>query len=109
LAIAGAVNLETKKADPGSTSVSQQVMLGSYGLQRYTTQLQIGTERSSVMINYGNQKSDGYMPHQASKKNFVNAIGEFNPNSKQTINTYRSKIDIVHNGSSFCVCNRNTI
>lgn len=88
LAIAGAVNLETKKADPGSTSVSQQVMLGSYGLQRYTTQLQIGTERSSVMINYGNQKSDGYMPHQASKKNFVNAIGEFNPNSKQTINTY---------------------
>ncbi len=88
LAIAGAVNLQTKKADRGNTSISQQAMVGSYGLQRYTTQLQIGTERSSLMINYGNQKSDGYMPHEASKKNFVNVIGEFNPNSKQTINAY---------------------
>ncbi len=88
LAIAGVVNLTTTKATPGKISIGQDVMVGSYGLQRYTSRLQIGTEKSSVLINYGKQLYKGFMPHTASNKDFVNFIGEFSPNKKQTINSY---------------------
>jgi iron complex outermembrane recepter protein len=88
LAIAGAVNLSTIKATPGKTSVAQDLMAGSYGLLRSTTQLMIGKEKSSVMVNYGHQKTDGYTWHNKSKKDFVNFIGDFTPNQKQTINIF---------------------
>jgi iron complex outermembrane recepter protein len=88
LAIAGAVNLSTVKATPGKTSLSQELMVGSYGLLRTTTSLLIGKEKSSVMINYGHQKTDGYSWHNSSKKDFVNFIGEFTPNTKQAITVY---------------------
>ncbi len=88
LAIAGVVNLSTVKAEPGKTSIGQQVLVGNYGLQRYTTQLQMGGEHSSILINYGHQKSDGFTIHNKSKKDFVNVIGSFQPNAKQTVSFY---------------------
>ncbi len=88
LAIAGAVNFTTAKAPKGETSVSQQVMIGNYGLQRFTTTLKTGGDHSSILLNYGNQKSDGYTIHNKSKKDFVNFMGDFQPNEKQTISTY---------------------
>ena len=88
LAIAGAVNLRTKLAPAGKTSLSQEVMIGNYGLQRYTTQLAVGKERSSLLVNYGHQKSDGFSIHNKSKKDFVNAIGDFQLNEKQSLSTY---------------------
>jgi iron complex outermembrane recepter protein len=88
LAIAGAVNLSTVKAQPGKTSAGQEVMVGSYGLVRSTTQLAVGKEKSSVLINYGHQKTDGYTWHNKSKKDFVNFIGDFTPGDKQRINIY---------------------
>ncbi len=88
LAIAGAINLSTIKAEPGKTSISQELMVGSYGLVRSTTSLLMGKEKSSLMINYGHQKTDGYSWHNSSKKDFVNFIGDFNPNTKQAITVY---------------------
>ena len=88
LAIAGAVNLKTVQPQKGQTSIGQEVMLGNYGLQRYTTTFQTGGERSSLLINYGNQKYDGATLHNKSKKDFVNVVGEFRPTDKQTITTY---------------------
>ena len=88
LAIAGAVNLKTVQPVKGQTSIGQEVMVGNYGLQRYTTTFQTAGERSSLLINYGNQKSDGATIHNKSHKNFVNLIGEFRPSDKQTITTY---------------------
>ena len=88
LAIAGVINLQTKKPEHGKTSIGQQAMVGSYGLQRYTTQLELGSDRASLLVNYGNQHSDGFMSHNESKKDFVNMAAEFNPNPKQRINTY---------------------
>ncbi|MEI6312006.1 MAG: TonB-dependent receptor [Bacteroidota bacterium] len=87
-AIAGVVNLQTKKAEPGKISIGQDVLGGSYGLQRYTTHLSIGKEKSSFMANYGKQKYDGFMPHTRSNKDFVNLFGEFTPNQRQTISVY---------------------
>ncbi len=88
LAIAGAVNLSTIRPEKGKTSVSQEMLLGNYGLQRYTTQFQMGKERSSILLNYGHQKSDGFSIHNKSKKDFANFSGNFQPNEKQDIYTY---------------------
>jgi iron complex outermembrane recepter protein len=87
-AIAGAVHLRTQKAEPGKTSVSQQVLIGNYGLERYTTGFRFGGERSSVLLNYGHQESNGAAAHNHSRKDFVNFSGEFNPNAKQVIHSY---------------------
>jgi iron complex outermembrane recepter protein len=88
LAIAGAVNLRTTKPEKGKTSVGQDVMFGSNGLERYTTHFEMGGEHSSLFVNYGHQKADGYMAHTASHKDFVNIAGDFQPSDKQSISAY---------------------
>jgi iron complex outermembrane recepter protein len=88
LAIAGAVNLHTLMPERGKSSIGQDVMLGSYGLARYTTHVALGMERSSLLVNYGHQDFDGYMVHTASHKDFVNLMGEFKPNDRQSIFAY---------------------
>lgn len=87
-AISGVVNMKTKRAEPGKASIGQNVMFGSYGMQRYTTHVEIGKERASFMVNYGKQLFSGFMPHTRSRKDFVNMIGEFTPGLNQTINAY---------------------
>lgn len=88
LAIAGVVNLKTIKPEKGKTSFGQDVMFGSYGLQRFTSHFQMAGEHSSLLVNYGKQKSDGFMSHTNSHKDFVNIAADFQPNEKQSINTY---------------------
>lgn len=88
LAIAGVVNLNTIQPEKGETSIGQDVLIGNYGTQRYTTHFQISGERSSILVNYGHQKSDGYMVHTASKKDFVNVAGKVQASDKQAISFY---------------------
>lgn len=88
MAIAGVVNLRTIKPEKGKTTIAQEILTGNYGLQRYTTTFTTAKEKSSLLINYGYQKSDGFMVHNASRKHFANVFGEFTPNEKQTITTY---------------------
>lgn len=88
LAAAGVVNLQTIKPEKGKTSIDQDVLLGSFGLQRYTTRFQIGGDRTSLLINYGHQKTNGYTIHNTSKKDFINFSGNFIPNDKQSISVY---------------------
>jgi iron complex outermembrane receptor protein len=88
LAVAGAINLSTFKPEKGKTSIGQEVTLGNYGLQRYTTQFEMGKDHSSIVLNYGHQKSEGFSIHNNSKKDFVNFSGSFQPNEKQDISTY---------------------
>lgn len=88
LAIGGAVSLRTVRAEPGKTSLGQQVTIGNYGLQRYTTTFQRGTDRASILLNYGHQESDGSSVHNYSRKDFVNFAADFVPNAKQKLSTY---------------------
>ncbi|MFM9988575.1 TonB-dependent receptor [Flavobacterium sp.] len=88
LAIAGVVNLKTMMPQAGKTSISQNSLFGSYGLQRLTTQLEIGGEKSSFLVNYGKQKYDGFMDHTASHKDFMNAFADFKLSDRQKINAY---------------------
>ncbi|HET6995850.1 MAG TPA: TonB-dependent receptor, partial [Chitinophagaceae bacterium] len=87
-AIAGAVNLQITSPERNKTSLSQQVMLGNYGLQRYTTILQTSNQRSGILLAYGKQKSDGFSIHNSSHKDFVNFVGDFQASERQTITTF---------------------
>lgn len=88
LSIAGVINLQTQQAPQNKTSISQDIMTGSYGLVRSTTRLSIGGEKSSLLVNYGKQQYDGFMPHTKSFKDFVNVMGDFRLNDKQSLTTY---------------------
>ncbi|RYY97419.1 MAG: TonB-dependent receptor [Chitinophagaceae bacterium] len=88
LAIAGAVNLRTVRPEAGKTSIGQHVLVGSNGLERYTTTFQQGGERSSLLVNYGRQRSQGIKLHNNSRKDFVNVAADFQPNARQSLNTY---------------------
>ena len=88
LAIAGVVNLKTIQAEKGKTSIGQDLMLGSYGLKRYTTNIKTGSENFSLLVNYGHQESEGFMSHTASRKDFVNLIADVKISDKQNINAY---------------------
>jgi iron complex outermembrane receptor protein len=88
LAISGVVNLQTLKPQNGQTSVGQDVLIGSYGLQRYTTHLEVGKENLSLLVNYGHEESNGYYVHNASHKDFINVAGDFKINQKESISTY---------------------
>ncbi|PVW17353.1 TonB-dependent receptor [Marixanthomonas spongiae] len=87
-AIAGAVNLRTIRPKNGETSLSQKVTVGNYGLARFTTQFQMGREKTSLLLNYGHQISDGFMDHNNSTKDFMNLVFDFRPSEKQQISTY---------------------
>lgn len=88
LAVAGVVNLKTVQPEKGKTSLSENITIGSNDLQRYTTTFQTAGERSSLLLNYGRQRTDGYMAHTQSHKDFVNLVATFEPTQKQTVNTY---------------------
>ncbi|MFN8291288.1 MAG: TonB-dependent receptor [Chitinophagaceae bacterium] len=87
-AISGAINFSVNGGQKGRTSLEQQTMFGNYGLQRYTTILQASGERNSILLSYGKQKSDGFSIHNSSHKDFVNFVGDFNLNTKQTMTTF---------------------
>jgi iron complex outermembrane receptor protein len=88
LAIAGVVNLQTLRPENGKTALEQKVLVGNYGLARFTTQFQMGKEKSSLLLNYSHQISDGFMNHSASTKDFLNMVLDFQPSEKQYISTY---------------------
>jgi len=87
-AISGAVSFRTEKPATGTTSISQDVMIGNYGLQRYTTRFATGSARSGLLLNYGKQKSDGFSIHNASHKDFANLVLMAQPSEKQNIMFY---------------------
>jgi len=93
LAIAGVVNLHTIQPEKGKTSVGQDLQFGSYGLRRYTTRFEMGGEHASILVNYGYQKSDGFMVHTASTKKFVNFAGSVQASDKQSVNFYAGYSD----------------
>jgi iron complex outermembrane receptor protein len=93
LAIAGAVNFTTIRPAKGSSALRQQVMIGNYGLQRYTTSFETSGERSSLLMNYGKQKSDGFSIHNKSHKDFFNLIADFNASEKQKFTAFFSYAD----------------
>ncbi|MBC3786662.1 TonB-dependent receptor [Spirosoma utsteinense] len=75
-ALGGVVNFYTERAPIGKTSISQQVLAGSYGLFRTNTSIKTGTDNTSLNINYGHQKYEGFRLHGSSKKDFLSITSD---------------------------------
>jgi len=65
--------------------VQQSVVAGGYGLLRYTTTLQVGSENVKARIQYARQKSDGYRDHTAMSRDALNADVTMNLGKGQTL------------------------
>lgn len=87
-AISGAVSFKSLKPESGRTYLTQEIMFGNYGLQRFTTRFATANERSGILLNYGKQKSDGFSIHNASHKDFANLVLMSQPNEKQNFSSY---------------------
>lgn len=87
-AIAGVVNFQMQKPEKSGTTVGQDVIIGSDGLLRTTTRIGLHNSKSSLLVNYGHQEYDGFMPHTASHKNFANLFTEFSVSDRQNISAY---------------------
>ncbi|WP_375445695.1 TonB-dependent receptor [uncultured Fibrella sp.] len=84
-ALGGVVNLYTERAPIGKTSVSQQLLVGSYGLVRTNTSIKTGSDNTSLNINYGHQKYDGFRLHGTSKKDFLTVTSDTYLSAKRSL------------------------
>lgn len=87
-AIGGVVNLYTERAPIGKTSISQQVLAGSYGLFRTNTSLKTGSDNTSLNINYGHQKYDGFRTHSGSTKDFLSITSDTYMSAKRSMSVF---------------------
>ncbi|AUD03628.1 TonB-dependent receptor [Spirosoma pollinicola] len=87
-AIGGVVNLYTERAPIGKTSISQQVLAGSYGLFRTNTSIKTGSDNTSLNINYGHQKYDGFRVHGGSTKDFLSITSDTYMSAKRSMSIF---------------------
>jgi len=88
--IAGTVTLFSQRPVKTGTSVSEQLIGGSYGLFRDNTAVMTKSNKTDLRIDYGNQSYDGFRPHDASNKNYVSVNGHYHVSDKQMISAYFS-------------------
>jgi iron complex outermembrane receptor protein len=87
-ALGGVVNMYTERAPGGKTSINQQVMVGSYGLFRTNTSVKTGSDNTSLNINYGHQKYDGFRLHGGSKKDFLTITSDTYLSKKRSMSVF---------------------
>lgn len=87
-AIGGVINFYTERAPIGKTSISQQVLAGSYGLFRTNTSIRTGSDNTSLNINYGHQKYDGFRVHGGSKKDFLSITSDTYMSAKRSMSIF---------------------
>ncbi len=92
--IGGVVNLVSLKANEGTT-LGQTLLTGSNALLRSTTSIGIGNEKTNILFNYGQQRTDGYRMNSKSKKDFwdLNATIYNIPKSTLTLFAQYTKSD----------------
>ena len=85
--IGGVVNLLSEKA-PQGISLRESFLGGSNNLIRNTYSIGVGNDKTNILFNYGQQKTDGYRMNSNSKKDFWNLNATFYSNPKTTISFF---------------------
>ncbi|MEO7531112.1 MAG: TonB-dependent receptor plug domain-containing protein [Sediminibacterium sp.] len=85
--IGGVVNFLSEKA-PQGISLRQSFLTGSNNLFRTTSSIGVGNDKSNILFNYGQQRSDGYRMSSASKKDFWNLNAAFYSSAKNTLSFF---------------------
>jgi iron complex outermembrane receptor protein len=88
--VGGSVNLFTPEVTPGTTSIQEQAIGGSYGLFRTTTTLATATDKSSIWVNYGDQTYSGFRPNDGSKSQFAEFALNYKTSNRNSLSTFFS-------------------
>jgi iron complex outermembrane receptor protein len=86
--IAGVLKMYTLRPEPNATRFTQELIGGTQTLFRTNTRVELGTDNSSVLVNYGHQHSDGYRIHSQSNKDYVLLSADVEPNTRQSLSVY---------------------
>ena len=87
IGIGGVVNLLSEKA-PQGISLRESYLAGSNNLRRNTYSIGVGNDKTNILFNYGQQRTDGYRMNSNSKKDFWNLNASFYSNPKTTISFF---------------------
>ena len=88
--VGGVARFYMKPSEEKGFAITEKFAVGSYGLLQTNTRIDVVTDSSSMMLNYGHLESDGYRPRGSSLKNFLNFYGEFKLSKKNTLTAYLS-------------------
>lgn len=92
--VGGTLRFYTRPSTEKGTSLSQNLMAGSFKTFQSATRVDAVSENSAVMFNYNHFQSDGYRPKGTSNRNNYTFLGNFKLNPKQEVEVYAS-----HNNS----------
>lgn len=88
--VGGVARFYMKPSEDKGFSITEKFAAGSFGLLQTNTRIDMVTDSSAMMVNYGHLESDGYRPRGSSLKNFLNFYGEFKLSKKNTLTAYLS-------------------
>ncbi|MFN8344813.1 MAG: TonB-dependent receptor plug domain-containing protein [Spirosomataceae bacterium] len=88
--VGGVARFYLRPSEDKGVSLSEKMIVGSYGLFQSNTRLDIVNDSSAMFLSYGHLQSDGYRPRGNSLKNYLTYFGEFKLNKKQTLTAYFS-------------------
>ena len=76
----GVINIHSIDSSPDASpvpTVQVGATLGSYGLQRYTAQVNHRTETTQMAVRFAHQQADGYRQHTRFDRNVLELSGRF--------------------------------
>lgn len=85
--IGGVVSFLSEKA-PQGISLRQSLLTGSNNTFRTTSSIGVGNDKSNILFNYGQQRTDGYRMNSSSKKDFWNLNASFYNSAKSTLSFF---------------------
>lgn len=87
----GVINFKLQDANYQERSIEGAALIGSFGLQRYSTSYRHGDEKVNTYVSYGQQFFDGHREHAKDERQFMTGNFQFYPSEKQTITLLLSR------------------
>ena len=88
--IAGVVNLYSERPQRNGTTLSEQLVGGSYGLFRSSTSIATQSDNVDLKLNYGHQSYDSFRPQDASQKDYVSVASHYKISDSDMVSAYFS-------------------
>lgn len=90
----GAVLLQNRRPEAGSTNAQAGFTAGSYGLRRYTAAAESGTTTGYVRTQYARQTLDGYRQNSALRRDVLALDGELRATENSTLGLHALYTDL---------------
>ncbi len=81
--LGGTILLQSERAAYQKTTFSQQAMLGSFGLQRFVSRFQTGSDKFNLHLNYNHTFSEGWRENNQTERKSLSAKGDISTSENQ--------------------------